>query len=165
MFDVLPGLVIGVVAMLILVVYLASRPYVSIVGRIPGQRDAYGDIGRHPDYEQVPGLLILRLEAPMFYANATLVCDTVKRLAGGARPVPHAVIMDISPNGDLDITSAESLVDLIHTLHSGGVDLGLAEVRHTVAVRAGVTGVLDALGDDHVFHTIDEAVSKLGGDR
>ncbi len=158
--DVLPGLVIGVVAMLLFVVYAASRPHLSVLGRVPGVQDAYGDIGRHPGYDPVPGLLVIRLEAPMFYANASLVCDTVKRLAG-ASPPPRAVIVDFGPNSDLDITSAENLLELVRTLRSGGILLALAEVRQPVVDRARLTGVLDAIGEDHVFHTIDEAVNAL----
>jgi len=71
--DVLPGLVIGIVSMLLLVVYNASRPHLSVLGAVPGSPGAYGDIGRHPDYMTIPDVLVLRLEAPLFYANASLV--------------------------------------------------------------------------------------------
>ena len=69
--DVLPGLLIGVVAMLLYFVYRASMPHVVTLGRVPGVVGAYGNIVRHPDYEPVADLLVLRLEAPLFYANAT----------------------------------------------------------------------------------------------
>ncbi len=159
--DVLPGLVFGVVAMVLFVVYHASRPHVSVLGRVPGVRDAYGDVARHPDYEAIPGLLVLRLEAPMFYANASLVCDTVKRLAGASDPPPRAVILDLSPNSGLDITSSENLEELVRTLRSGGVDLALAEVRQPVLELARRTGVLAAIGEDHVFLTIELAIPAL----
>lgn len=68
--DVLPGLVIGVTAMLLLVIYRASRPHIGSLGRVPGVPGACGDVHRHPDYEPIPGLLVLRLESPLFYANA-----------------------------------------------------------------------------------------------
>ena len=84
--DVLPALVLGVAAMLLLVIYSASRPHLSVLGAAPEAQGAYGDVGRHPDYRQTPGLLVLRLEAPLFYANASLVCDRIKRLAGRGRP-------------------------------------------------------------------------------
>ncbi len=156
--DVLPGLVFGVVAMVLFVVYHASRPHVSVLGRVPGVRDAYGDVARHPDYEAIPGLLVLRLEAPMFYANASLVCDTVKRLAGASDPPPKAVILDLSPNSSLDITSSENLEELVKTLRSGGIDFALAEVRQPVLELARRTGVLAAIGEDHVFPTIELAI-------
>jgi sulfate permease, SulP family len=159
--DVLPGLVFGVVAMVLLVVYHASRPHVSVLGRVPGVPDAYGDVGRHPDYEHIPGLMVLRLEAAMFYANSSLVCGTIKRLAGSSEPPPAAVILDFGANSDLDITSSENLDELIVTLRSGGVDFALAEARQQVINSARRSGVLARLGEDHLFHTIDEAVGVL----
>jgi high affinity sulfate transporter 1 len=159
--DVLPGLAIGVIAMILLVVYHASQPHVSVLGRIPGVSNAYGDVDRHPDYERVPGLLVLRLDAPLFYANASLVCDAIKRLAGSSDLPPRAVILDVGSNRELDITSAESLDDLVRTLRSGGVDFALAEVRQRTIEAARRTGVLETIGDDRVFHTIDEAVTAI----
>jgi sulfate permease, SulP family len=161
--DVLPGLVIGVVAMVLFVVYHASRPHVSVLGRVPDVPDAYGDVERHPTYALVPGLLILRLEAPLFYANASLVCDTVKELVGAGKPTPHAVVLDAGANSDLDITSAESLGELVKTLRSAGVDFAIAEIRQPVLEAARRTGLLDVIGSDRCFHTIDEAVWSLGG--
>jgi sulfate permease, SulP family len=159
--DVLPGLVIGVVSMIVLVVYQASRPHVSVLGRVPGVSDAYGDVERHPDYEQISGLLVLRLEAPLFYANASLVVDAVKRLAGESDPRPRAVVLDFGPNANLDITSSEKLVELLTTLRSAGIDFALAEVRKPAREAARRSGVLEAIGEDHVFRTIDEAVGAL----
>jgi MFS superfamily sulfate permease-like transporter len=91
--DVLPGLVIGILAMLLLVIYRASRPHLGVLGGVPGAPGAYGDIGRHPDYARVPDLLVLRLESPLFYANASLVRDQIKRLVGASDPAPTAVIL------------------------------------------------------------------------
>jgi high affinity sulfate transporter 1 len=161
--DVLPGLVIGVVAMLLYLVYHASRPHVAVLGRVPRVPDAYGDIDRHPDYERVPGLLVLRLEAPFFYANASLVCNRIKQLVGESDPPPRAVIVDAGANSDLDITSAEKLDELVAALRSAGVDFAAAEVRQPVVAAARRLGLLDRIGADHVFHTIDEAVRAFGG--
>jgi sulfate permease, SulP family len=159
--DVLPGLAIGVVSMILLVVYQASRPHVSVLGRVPGVRDAYGDTDRHPDYERVPGVLVLRLEAPLFYANASPVVDAVKRLVGESEPLPRAVVLDFGANSHLDITSSEKLVELVESLRSAGIDFALAEMRKPAREAARRSGVLDAMGEDHVFHTIDEAVDEL----
>jgi MFS superfamily sulfate permease-like transporter len=87
--DVLPGLVIGVGAMLLLVIYHASRPQIGSLGRVPGDPGAYGDIDRHPDYDPIPHVVLLRLEAPLFYANATPVRDRIKRLVGETVPPPR----------------------------------------------------------------------------
>jgi high affinity sulfate transporter 1 len=159
--DVLPGLVIGVVSMVLLVVYQASRPHLSVLGRVQGVPGAFGDVGRHPDYERIPGLLLLRLEAPLFYANASLVARSIKRLAGSAEPPPKAIVLDFGPNANLDITSSETLDELVTTLRSAGIDFALAEVRRPVRDAARRSGVLAAIGEDRVFHTIDEAVGAL----
>jgi sulfate permease, SulP family len=159
--DVLPGLVIGVISMLLLVVYHASKPHVSVLGRAPGVLDAYGDIGRHPDYKAVPGLLVLRLEAPLFYANASPVCETIKRLAGSTEPKPRAVIIDFGPNSDLDITSSDDLGELARTLRTADIQLALAEVRQPVIATAHRTGLLATIGEAQIYLTIDQAVHAL----
>jgi len=163
--DVLTGLVIGVVAMVLLVVYQASRPHLSILGRVPGVADAYGDVARHPEYERVPGLLVLRLEAPFFYANASLVAGAIKRLAGAEETLPNAVVLDFGPNNNLDITSSEKLDELVTELRGAGIDFALAEVRRPTLDAARRSGVLATIGEDRVFHTIDEAVGALSRPR
>ena len=159
--DVLPGLLIGVIAMLLLVIYNASRPHLGVLGAVPGVEGAYGDIERHPDYQRIPELLVLRLGAPLFYANATLVRDRVKVIVGSSDPLPRAVILEPSAQDGLDITSAEMLEQLIATLRSAGIDFALADVRQPVVEMARRTGLLATLGEDRIFHTIDEAVQTL----
>jgi SulP family sulfate permease len=160
-FDVLPGLLIGVVAMLLLFIYQASTPHVVTLGRIPGVAGGYGNVMRHPDYEQVPDLLVLRLEAPLFYANATGVRDRIKKLVGASDPLPRAVILDAGANDSLDITSDVMLEGLITELRSAGIDFALAEVRHAVTGMARRSRLLELLGKDRVFDTVEEAVTTL----
>jgi SulP family sulfate permease len=147
--------------MIVLVVYQASRPHVSVLGRMPGVRDAYGDVERHPDYDQIPGALVLRLEAPLFYANASPVAEAIKRLVGESEPPPRAVVLDFGPNAHLDITSSEKLAELVAALRGAGIDFALAEVRKPALDAADRSGVLAAIGEDHVFPTIDAAVTGL----
>ena len=156
--DVLPGLVIGVVLMLLLMIYNASRPHIAVLARMPATPGAYGDVGRHPDYERIPELLVLRLESPLFYANATLVRDRVKYLVGASDPLPKAVVLDIGGNADLDITSAETLEQLRGALEAAGIDLILADLRQPVIRRLQRTGLTAALREDRIFPTIDEGV-------
>ena len=159
--DVLPGLVIGVVSMLLLVIYKASRPHLGVLGGVPGVAGAYGDLGRHPDYQPILGLLVVRLESPLFYANATLVRDHVKHLVGAARPTPNAVVLDVGANSDLDITSADMLEQLIRALGAGGIDIALADVRQPVIDRLRRSDLLSILGENRIYHTVHEAVGAL----
>jgi high affinity sulfate transporter 1 len=159
--DVLPGLLIGVVAMLVYFISRASTPHVVTLGRIPGVPGAYGNVVRHPDYEPVPDLLLLRLEAPLFYANATGTRDDIKKLAGADDPLPRAVVLDAGVNDSLDITSAAMLGGLTTNLRSAGIDFALAEVRHPVTSTAHRSRLLEHIGKDRVFDTVGEAVATL----
>ncbi|HEY6525615.1 MAG TPA: SulP family inorganic anion transporter [Solirubrobacteraceae bacterium] len=161
--DVLPGLVIGVSASLLLVVYHASRPHIGSLGRVPGEPGAYGDVGRHPDYNRIPDLLVLRLESPLFYANATPVLDRIKALVGACDPPPRTLILDFGANDRLDITAAEMLDELVRTMRSARIDVALADARQPVIRMARRAGLVHELGDNRVFHTIDAAVQALGG--
>ena len=68
--DVLEGMVIGLLASLVFVIYRSSRPHLSSLGRVPGVPGAFTDLGRHPENVSVPDMLILRLDGPLYYANA-----------------------------------------------------------------------------------------------
>jgi high affinity sulfate transporter 1 len=160
--DVLPGLVIGVSSMLLLVIYHASKSHVSVLARRPGTPGAFGDVERHPDYEHIPGVLVLRLEAPLFYANAAPTRDRIKQLIGARDPLPRAVVLEVGANESLDITTAEILQQLIAALRSADITLALADVRLPVLEMARRTGVLDELGEERVFRTVDQAIDALG---
>jgi sulfate permease, SulP family len=160
--DVLPGLIIGVVSMLLLVVYHASRPNLAVLARVPNAPGAFGAIARHPDYDPIPGLLVLRLEAPLFYANAALVRDGVKRLVGAADPLPRAVVLEAGANVELDITSAEILEQLVDSLQAAGIDFALADIRQPVIAMLERSGLTAKIGGDRIYRTTDEAVRALG---
>lgn len=133
----------------------------GVLGRVPDAPGAYGDIGRHPDYARIPDLLVLRLESPLFYANASLVRDQIKRLVGASDPAPTAVVLDAGTNADLDITSAEMLEQLVDSLRNAGVDFALADVRQPVVEMMRRSGLLTKIGEDRIYHTVDEAVRTL----
>jgi high affinity sulfate transporter 1 len=163
--NVLPGLVIGVTSMLLLGVYNGSKPHLAVLGRIPGVGGAYGSVRRHPENEEIEGLLLLRLDAPVIYSNANPVRDRIKRLVGAAQSLPTAVIIDVGVNDDLDITSIEMLKQLVPTLRSAGVDFAIADAQRSFIRRARRGGLIATIGEDHVFQTIDQAVDRLGAVR
>jgi MFS superfamily sulfate permease-like transporter len=75
--DVLPGLVIGVTLSILVPAFVASRPVFSVLGTRPGVPGGYEDLRRHDTTQPVPGVLIIRPDAPLFYANAQPLRDTV----------------------------------------------------------------------------------------
>jgi MFS superfamily sulfate permease-like transporter len=166
--DVLPGLVIGVTASILLLVYRASRPPLSVMGADPAVPGAYQDIRRHPQARPIPGVLIVRPDVPLFYANAQSVRDRLTELVERASPPVHTVILDLDANDELDITTAEVLEKLVRELGDRQVRVGLAHMHAPAAQMLQQSGVMARLGDDRIFPNLNLAVawaSSAGADR
>ena len=159
--DVLQGMLIGLLASLAFVIYRSSRPHLSSLGRVPGVPGAYSDLARHPENAPVPGVLIVRLDAPMYYANALTARDRLKALIRDASPPPKAVIFDAEGQDDLDVTSAAMLKGLVRELQATGIAVYFASVHAPVLERARLTGLLDVIGDGHVLRSVEAAVREV----
>jgi SulP family sulfate permease len=156
--DVLEGMIIGLVASVLLILYQSSRPHLASLGRIPGIPGAYSDLQRHPESIAVPGVLIVRLDAPMYYANALTVRERMKELVAETQPPPRVVLLDAAGQDSLDVTSAEVLKGLLSELKGKGVAIYVAELHGPVREFAQRTELLEMIGEDHIFPTIDTAV-------
>jgi len=159
--DVLQGMIIGVVASLVFVIYRSSRPHVSSLGRVPGVPGAYSDLSRHPDNTPVPGVLIVRVDAQLYYANALTVRDRVKAMIAEMASPPRAVILDSVAWDQIDVTSTDVLKGLVKELRGNGIEVYWAEVHAPVLEYGRQTGLLDAIGEDHVYPTVDAAVRAI----
>ena len=160
--DVLQGMVIGLVASLLFVVYKTSRPHISSLGRVPGVPGAYSDLTRHPESMPVPGVLIVRVDGQLYYANALTVRDRVKAMIAEMESPPRAVIFDSTSQEQIDVTSTDLIRGLVKELHGKGIDVYLAEVHAPVLEYGRKTGLLESIGEDHVFPTVDLAVRAIG---
>jgi high affinity sulfate transporter 1 len=158
--DVLQGMMIGLLASLAFVIYRSSRPHLSSLGRVPGVAGAYSDLARHPENAPVPGVLVVRLDAPMYYANALTARDDVRAMIKEAASPPRAVVFDAEGQDDLDLTSADVLKGLVVELLRGGVAVYFADVHAPVLERVRRTGLLDVVGEGRVFPTVDLAVRE-----
>ena len=159
--DVLQGMVIGLVASLLFVVYKTSRPHIASLGRVPGVPGAYSDLNRHPENVPVPGVLIVRLDAQLYYANALTVRDRVKAMVAEMETPPRAVIFDAAAQDEIDVTSTDIINSLVKELHRKGIDVYIADVHAPVFEHGRKTGLLELIGEDHVFLTVDAAVREL----
>jgi SulP family sulfate permease len=156
--DVLQGMILGLLASLILVIYRSSRPHMAILGRLPGIRDAYVDLQRHPDSVAVPGVLIFRLDAPLYYANALTVRDQLKEIIEKSDVPLRAVLFDALTQDSLDLTSAEMLMGLVKEFHAQGVGVYVAGAHAPVIEFSRKSGLLDLIGEENVFPTVETAV-------
>jgi sulfate permease, SulP family len=159
--DVLQGMIIGVVASLVFVVYRTSRPHVSSLGRVPDAPGAYSDMGRHPESIPVPGVLIVRVDAQLYYANALTVRERVKEMIAAMPSPPRAVIIDSAAWDEIDLTSTEVVKSLLKELRGNGIDVYFADVHAPVLEYAGQTDLLDLIGKENVFPTVDLAVRHI----
>jgi sulfate permease, SulP family len=151
-FDTLPGLFIGIAVSLLLLLYRASAPHVAQLGRVPGTTDQYGDLRRHPENRSPEGVVILRIEAGLFFANA----DAVRKRIMGAAALPgvHAIVLDGEAMPFIDLTAARRLEEVAGDLDRRGIRLLLAgDVGR-------VRDVLQRAGDSAPIHaTVQEAVN------
>jgi high affinity sulfate transporter 1 len=159
--DVLEGMIIGLVASMLFVVYRSSRPHISSLGRVPGVPGAYSDLSRHPENIPIAGVLILRVDAQLYYANALTARDRVKAMIAEMESPPRAVIFDATSQDQLDLTTTEAIRGLMKELHEKGIDLYLAEIHAPVLEHGRRMGLLEFIGEDHVYPTVDLAVQSI----
>jgi SulP family sulfate permease len=159
--DVLTGLLIAVFLSLLIILYRASRPYVAVLGKVPGQVATYGDLARHPENVQVPGLLIVRLDAPLYFLNANVARGQMLDLITASQPPPRAILFDLGASGDLDVASLDMLKSLVRELEERGVDVLLAQVRGRVRDRLRKAGVMAEIGENRVYLSVPAAVDDF----
>jgi SulP family sulfate permease len=156
-FDTLPGLFIGIVVSLLLLLYRASRPHVAVLGQVPGTPGQYGDIQRHPENELEPGIALLRVEGGLFFANADTVRAAVR--AHAAEPGTRAVVLDAETAPFIDVSAARMLVQLTDDLRRLGVELVLT--RSVGQVRDVLRRADTAATLPPAYPTVQAAVEAL----
>lgn len=156
--GVLEGIVIAVVLSLGNFVRKAWRPYDAELARVDGLR-GYHDISRHPGARRIPGLVIIRFDAPLFFANAE---HFRRRLLAAVHADPdiRRVVVAAEPITDVDMTAAETLERLIDELGERGVQLAFAEMKGPVKDRLHAYGLYERIGDAHFHPTLGKAVSR-----
>jgi len=156
--SVMTGLAIAVLLSVVMLLYRASRPYIAILGkRASGE---YGDMGRHADAQPIPGLVVLRLDAPLYFFNAN-VARTQILTQTAVDPPPQAILLDLGASADLDIGTSDMLRDLVSDLRRANIDLLFAQVRGSVRQRMRKTELFDHIGEGHIFLSVDAAVQSF----
>lgn len=129
--GILKGVIVAAVVSMVLLIRRAALPPVSRLGRLPGTQ-RFADRGRHPDVEDVPGVLVLRVEAGLLYFNVAHIRDEVRRLVAGSEDGLRLVVWDMSTSPYVDIAGIRMLADTARELAARGVALRLAEAHATV---------------------------------
>ena len=151
------GLLAAVALSILGLVYRSSRVTVDVMGKVPGEKAAWGALENHPERVTYPGVLILRLNESLFWVNAARAHDRVLQLVD-EHPGTRAVVLDLECSDQMEITSSDMLDSLLDHLADRGVDLYLVQVRYRVRTVLRRTGMRARLGEDHLWHSISQGV-------
>ena len=157
--GVIQGIFIAVGLALIAFIWRAWRPHNAVLGRVDGLK-GYHDILRHPEARRIPGLVLFRWDAPLFFANAAVFEERVQQAIALAPTPTKWVVVAAEPVTDVDITAADMLADLDKKLHDSGMDLCFAEMKGPVKDILKRYGLFDSFGNENFFPTIGQAVDQ-----
>jgi high affinity sulfate transporter 1 len=157
--GVLQGIAVAVVLSILNVFRRAWWPYQTTLGRVPGVA-GYHDREMYPDAEQLPGLVIFRFDAQLFFANARTFRDQIRRVAA-AEPRPRWIVIAAEPITDVDTTAADMLADLDEELNAAGTSLVFAELKDPVRAKLERYQLIGPLDPDHFFPTLEAAIDHF----
>lgn len=158
-FGVIPGIGLAIAIAVIEFLWDGWRPHSAVLGRAAGIQ-GYHDITRYPEARRIPGLVLFRWDAPLFFANAELFKERV--LAAVAEsPTPVAwVVVAAEPVTSVDVTAADALAELDQALQAAGVELCFAELKDPVKDKLKRFGLFTRFGEDFFFPTVGAAVKR-----
>ena len=153
----LNGLLLAVGQSLLGLVYRSMQVQVDEMGRVEGEKAAWGSVANDPTRRTYSGVAVLRPDGPLFWANANLIVQHIETMARGREHL-RAVVLDLEATNQMDTTSAERLQQMMERLRSTGIDLYLVRVFGNVRDVLTRSGFLDELGPGHVWHSIAAGV-------
>jgi high affinity sulfate transporter 1 len=157
-FGAIPGIVLAIVIAVIEFLWDGWRPHSAVLGRVERVK-GYHDITRYPDARLIPGLVLFRWDAPLFFANAELFQKRVlEAVASSPKPV-RWVVVAAEPVTSVDVTAADMVAELDDNLHAAGTELCFAEMKDPVKDKLKRFGLFTRLGEQTFFATVGEAVS------
>ncbi len=161
--GVLNGIAIAVGLSIAAFFWRAWHPHEATLGRVAGLK-GYHDLERHPEARQVPGLVLLRFDAPLFFANAGIFRQQAVRVVSSAQPPARRLVVAAEPITDVDSTAADMLVELDRELLQLGVQLAFAELKDPVRDKLRRYGLLEVIGRERFYPTLGVAVHAFVSD-
>lgn len=157
LFGPLYGLLAAVGLAVLGLVYRSSRAGMDVMGKVPDEKAAWGSIQDHPERRTYPGVLVLRLGAPLFWANATQIADEVLEQVSQTEDT-RAVLLDLEATSQLDTTSVDALELIRSRLQEQGIELYLVRVFYLARQVLNKSGFIAALGEGRMWHSISAGV-------
>jgi high affinity sulfate transporter 1 len=151
------GIALAIVVAVIEFLWDGWRPHFAVLGRVDGV-DGFHDVQRHPDARRIDGLVLLRWDAPLFFANAEWFERVVRDTLAAAPPLVKWLVVAAEPVTSIDVTAADVLRELDQSLQDQGVELCFAEMKGPVKDKLKRFGLFGHFGQQTFFATIDDAV-------
>jgi sulfate permease, SulP family len=158
--GILNGVVVAAVGSILLLLHLAARPHVAILGRIPGTR-RFSDFARHKDNERTPGVLPFRVESPILYFNAEHILQVVLERVEAEGKSIRLVICDLSTSPTIDLAGAKMLLELQTDLAKRDIVLRIVEAHASVRDLLRIEGAEDRVGRIDRFETIADVIEHF----
>jgi len=154
----IPGIALAIVIAVIEFLWDGWRPHSAVLGRVDRVK-GYHDIARYPEARLIPGLVLFRWDAPLFFANAELFHERVVDAVSNSLTPVRWLVVTAEPVTSVDVTAADAVCELDDILHAAGIELCFAEMKDPVKDKLKRFGLFARLGEQTFFATIDEAVS------
>jgi high affinity sulfate transporter 1 len=158
-FGAIPGIGIAVVVAVIEFLWDGWRPHSAVLGRAEGLK-GYHDITRYPDARRIPGLVLFRWDAPLFFANAELFHERLLEAVASSPTPVQWVVVAAAPVTSVDVTARDMLEELDRTLRESGIKLCFAELKDPVKDKLKRFGISTQIGEEFFFPTVGSAVSR-----
>jgi len=156
--GVLQGILVAVVLAILLFFRRNWWPHGAVLGRVEGV-EGWHDIAKHPGAEQVPGIVVYRWEAPLFFANAGSFREQIRKIVRERKP--DWVVLQCEAITDVDVTAAEMLEQLDNELNAAGTHLAFAEMRDRLQDLTLRYGLLETLDREHFYPTLETALEEI----
>jgi MFS superfamily sulfate permease-like transporter len=154
----IPGIALAIVIAVIEFLWDGWRPHSAVLGRVDRVK-GYHDITRYPEARLIPGLVLFRWDAPLFFANSELFYERVLDAVANSPTPVRWLVVTAEPVTSVDVTAADAVCELDDTLHAAGIELCFAEMKDPVKDKLKRFGLFTRFGEQTFFATIDEAVS------
>ena len=139
---------------------LSARPHLHVLGRIPSTT-SWAPLGGSEHAIEVPGVLVVLFSTPLWYANASRFRTDLTAAVGHAGHSLRLVVLDAMGMTDIDYTGVRALRQMLDQLDHGGVSFAMARTNKTVHAGLARSGLLERIGEDHLFASVGEAVNAL----
>jgi high affinity sulfate transporter 1 len=154
----IPGIALAIVIAVIEFLWDGWRPHSAVLGRVERVK-GYHDIARYPAARLIPGLMLFRWDAPLFFANAELFHERVLDAVVKSPTPVRWVVVAAEPVTSIDVTAADAVCELEDVLHAAGIELCFAEMKDPVKDKLKRFGLFARFGEQTFFATLGEAVS------